>query len=73
MRHQALHFDIAHIENIGGVGDMAGKVGAEHIVFGSHAPLLYMESACLKMKEADLADDQRRLIASGNAQAMLAR
>jgi hypothetical protein len=36
-------------------------------VFGSHAPLFYFESAALKLKEADLPQDQAAAVREENA------
>ena len=62
-----LFFDIANVESVGGVGDLAQEVGAEHLLFGSHAALFYVESSILKIREADLSDTDRELILNGNA------
>ncbi len=61
-------FDISHVEGIGGVGSLASAVGAEHIVLGTHSPLLIAESALLKVREADLSEADRELILHGNAE-----
>jgi len=62
-----LFFDIANVELVGGVGDVAQEIGAEHLLFGSHAALFYIESSILKLREADLPDTDRELILNGNA------
>jgi predicted TIM-barrel fold metal-dependent hydrolase len=41
------------------------------VVFGSHLPLLAMESAVLKLKESFLPKDQEAAIRHGNAQRLL--
>jgi len=66
-----VYFDISHIEGIGGVGKLADQLGPERLLFGTHAPLLYLDSSVLKMREADLADEARDLILGGNAQRIL--
>lgn len=65
-------FDIAMLESVGGVGRLLEKAPVERILFGSHFPLFYFESALLKMRESDLAQGQRDLILSANAQRCIA-
>lgn len=64
-------FDIAMLEGVGGVSRLVEKVSAERVVFGSHFPLFYFESAKFKMKESALAQIQRDLIQQQNARQLL--
>jgi len=66
-----LRFDISHVDGVGAVGKLAAKIGTERILFGSHAPFFYLQSSLLKMKEADLTDEQREAILEGNARLVL--
>jgi predicted TIM-barrel fold metal-dependent hydrolase len=66
-----VHFDIAMVEGVGGVAKLAAEVSPGRVVFGSHFPFFYLESAALKVKEAGLPEDQTRAIREGNAQALL--
>lgn len=50
-------FDIATLEGAGGVAEVLTQVPAERLVYGSHAPFFYPESAVLKIKESRLAGD----------------
>ncbi len=65
-------FDIAMKEGLGGVADLVKTAGVERVLFGSHLPLFPLESAALKMREADLTDAEREAIQSGNARGLLA-
>jgi predicted TIM-barrel fold metal-dependent hydrolase len=64
-------FDIAMLEGVGGVARLVDRIGLEHVVFGSHAPLFYFESAVMKLGESELAGFQIEAIARGNAGRML--
>jgi predicted TIM-barrel fold metal-dependent hydrolase len=64
-------FDIAMVEGVGGVARLAGEISPGRVLFGSHFPFFYFESADLKIKEAGLPEDQTRAIREGNARGML--
>lgn len=64
-------FDIATVEGVGGVAQMIEGLGAERVVFGSHAPLFHFESAMLKMRESELMDAQAAAVLHGNARRIL--
>ncbi len=64
-------FDIAMMEGVSGVAKLAGRVGANRVLFGSHAPLFAVESAVLKMKEAALGADDSQLMLTGNADGLV--
>jgi uncharacterized protein len=63
--------DISMKEGLGGVADMVKTAGLKRVLFGSHLPLFPLESATLKMREADLTDAQREAVRSGNARSLL--
>ena len=65
-------FEIATVENVGGVANLAEEISASRVVFGSHAPCFYFESAQLKLKEANLAKPALREISGQNAARLLA-
>lgn len=65
-------FDIAMLEGVGAVARLVDKLGLEHVVFGSLAPLFYFESAKLKLRESELAGAQIEAITAANAARLLA-
>jgi hypothetical protein len=66
-------FDVATVENVGGVAELIGRISAERVLFGSHAPFFYFESAQLKLRESSLDGAALRAVTSGNASRMLGR
>lgn len=61
------HFEISMLEGVSGVANLLKQLPAERLLFGSHAPLFYFESAVLKLKESVLTPEQDRASRSGNA------
>jgi len=61
------HVEIATLEGVAGVANLLKQLPVERLLFGSHAPLFYFESAALKLKESVLTPDQDRAIRSSNA------
>ena len=66
-------FDLSMVEGVGGVARLVQSVSLERVLFGSHFPLFYMDSALLKMKESGLPAAQQRAIFSDNALRLLSR
>jgi uncharacterized protein len=66
-----VYFDIATLEGVGGVANLLKQVSADRVVFGSHAPFFYLESAVLKLKESALSDAELASIRAGNARRLL--
>ena len=64
-------FDIATLENVGGVEKVLEQLPADRLLYGSHAPFFYPEAAMLKMKESRLENDVARRVLSENAARML--
>lgn len=64
-------FDIAMNEGVGGLARLIAATSPSRVVFGSHAPFFYFESALLKVREAGLPSDQEKALLSGNAQSLL--
>ncbi len=65
--------EIAMLEGVGGVAGLLEKTPLNRVLFGSHAPLFYFESALLKLKESPLTEDQPRAIRCDNARRLLAK
>jgi predicted TIM-barrel fold metal-dependent hydrolase len=64
--------DIATLEGAAGLERLIAEVGSERLLFGSHAPLFYAESAHLKLKESDLTPEQAAAIKEGSARRLAA-
>lgn len=59
--------ELANLEGVAGIERLLPTVSHERILFGSHAPSLYFESALWKLRESTLAEFQRAAIAHDNA------
>jgi predicted TIM-barrel fold metal-dependent hydrolase len=68
-----IHFDFANVEGVGGLAKMLQRVGRERVLFGSHFPLFYPESALLKIRESALKDEEVQAVQHVNARALLPR
>jgi predicted TIM-barrel fold metal-dependent hydrolase len=66
-----VYFDIAMLEGVGGVANLLKQVPTDRVVFGSHAPFFYLESAVLKLKESVLSEPQLASIRTDNARRLL--
>lgn len=67
-----LFFEMSHVESVGGVREIADAIGIEHLLFGTHAPYFYPESATLKVfEECDFSDEELQALTHGNAEALL--
>jgi predicted TIM-barrel fold metal-dependent hydrolase len=62
-----IYFDIAMLEAVGGVANLVQRIPAGRVLFGSHSPFYYFESAFLKLKESALDRDVLQAIAASNA------
>jgi hypothetical protein len=66
-----VYFDIAMLEGLGGVSKLIEQASVERLVFGSHFPFFYFDSALLKLRESPLARFQHEAITRGNAVKLL--
>ena len=68
-----VYVEISMLEGVGGVANLLAQLPAHRVLFGSHAPLFYFESALLKLKESPLKEEQLRAIRRENAQQLIAK
>ncbi len=66
-----VYLEISMLEGVGGVGNLLAQAPANRVLFGSHAPLFYFESALFKLTESPLTQNQLRAIRLENAQHLL--
>ncbi|MBI3877852.1 MAG: amidohydrolase family protein [Verrucomicrobia bacterium] len=64
-------FEISMLEGVNGVANLAAQIPVKQILFGSHAPFFYFESALLKLKESVLTDAQSQALREANARRLL--
>jgi len=67
-----VYFDIAMNEGVGGLARLIEETSPDRVVFGSHYPFFYFESALLKVREAGLTASQKAALTEGNARRLLA-
>jgi predicted TIM-barrel fold metal-dependent hydrolase len=67
-----VYVEISMLEGVGGLGQLLTQAPAHRLLFGSHAPLFYLDAALLKLKESPLLKEQRKAIGFLNAQKFLA-
>jgi predicted TIM-barrel fold metal-dependent hydrolase len=69
----SVYFDIAMNEGVGGLARLIAETSPARVVFGSHYPFFYYESALLKVRSAGLPREQELAVFEGNARALLAK
>jgi predicted TIM-barrel fold metal-dependent hydrolase len=72
LRSGEVYVEIAMLERLGGVANLLNEVPHARVIFGSHAPFFYFESALLKLKESALSADQLKALQQENARRLLA-
>jgi predicted TIM-barrel fold metal-dependent hydrolase len=70
-RVPAIRIEFAMLDGVGGLSQAVELLSADRILFGSHAPFYYFESALLKVKEAGLPEAAVTKICQGNARELL--
>lgn len=71
LRSGDVSVDIGTLEIVNGVANLLDEVPQDRVLFGSHAPLFYFESALLKLKESPLTAAQLKVIREENARRLL--
>lgn len=66
-----VYVEIATLEGVGGVASLLDQVPPQRVLFGSHAPFFYFESALLKLEESPLTLAQLSGLAHENAQRLI--
>ena len=66
-----VYVEISMLEGVGGLDNILKTVPINRILFGSHAPYFYFESAALKLKESFITMDQKTAICISNAKTIL--
>lgn len=64
-------FEISMLEGVGGIEKILSQVPLNRLLFGSHFPLFYLESALLKLQESELGAFQIQQLTSTNAHNLL--
>lgn len=62
-----VYVETSRVEGAGGIASLVEVIGAERVLFGSHAPYFYLEAGLLKLVESGLPKDQRQALLYGNA------
>lgn len=66
-----VYFDFAMLEGVGAIPKLLEEIPSDRLLFGSHHPYFYFESALLKVKEAGLSEPQQKAILAENAALIL--
>ena len=72
LRSGEVYVEIAMLERVAGVANLLNQVPLERVLFGSHAPFFYFESALLKLKESALSAEQLKALQEENARRLIA-
>lgn len=67
-----VYVEVATLEGVGGVARFLEQVPMQSVLFGSHAPFYYFESALLKLQESPLSQEQLTAVRCENAQKLIA-
>lgn len=66
-----VYFDFAMLEGVGAIAKLIEEIPSDRVLFGSHYPFFYFESALLKVKESGLSESRQKAIFSENASLIL--
>lgn len=70
-RYEGLHTDTSRYELDGGIADFCRRYGADRLLFGSSFPNTSPGGPMLTLAHADVADEDKQKIASGNLERLL--
>lgn len=73
LRGERTWTDFANVEGLGALARLIERVGSERVMFGSHFPLFYPESAVLKIRESVIKDNAMEVIQYANARRLVPR
>jgi predicted TIM-barrel fold metal-dependent hydrolase len=66
-----VYFEFSMLEGVEAVARLIDRVTLSRVLFGSHYPLFYFESALLKVQEAGLSEAQKSAVFEQNARRLL--
>jgi hypothetical protein len=66
-----VYFDFAMLEGVGAIAKLIEEIPSDRVLFGSHYPFFYFESALFKVKESGLSESRQKAIFSENASLVL--
>jgi predicted TIM-barrel fold metal-dependent hydrolase len=70
-RYKRMYVDTSRYELDGGIADFCGAYGSHRMLFGTNFPHTEMGGAMMTLMHADIPDDAREAVASGNLQRIL--
>lgn len=65
--------EISSLEGMAGIERLTEEVSIKRVLFGSNSPLLYFESALLKLRESGIEGESRERVTFGNASLLMAK
>jgi hypothetical protein len=68
-----VYVEISMLDGFAAVAGLLSRVPSSRVLFGSHAPLFYFESALLKLQESPFRDEELRAIRAENARRLLVK
>lgn len=68
-----VYFDFSMLERPGALQDLVREASPARVLFGSHFPFFYLESALLKVREAALEPQQEQAVLAENARRLMGR
>jgi uncharacterized protein len=66
-----VYFEFSMVEGVGAVAGLIERVTLDRVLFGSHYPFFYIDSALLKVAEAGLSEAQKRAVFEENPKRLL--